>query len=162
MLLQAINVLVYFLPAIFADGTPPVFRKFPFVKKIYVPINDQLLGTHKTWGGCWVALTTGTIVGAMLIPASPYTLPAPLAGLLLGFGSSVGDIVGSYFKRVFGKKPGEYVLLDSFDWLVGAWIIRLVLTDINLFVIGVSLVLVPVVILVNYICFKFTSIKDNL
>lgn len=161
-LLEFGEILMFFTPAIFADGTPPVFRNLPFAKKIYVPINTQLLGAHKTWGGSFVFLITGTIVGSLLMPVSPYSISAPLAGFLLGLGSLIGDIIGSFTKRILNYKEGKYIWFDSIDWLFGAWIMSFIFSNLSVIAILTSSVLAIVVFLVDELCVKYTFFKRSL
>lgn len=161
-LLEFGEILMFFTPAIFADGTPPVFRNLPFVKRTYVPINAQLLGTHKTWGGSFVFLITGTVVGSFLMPVSPYSISAPLAGFLLGLGSLIGDITGSFTKRLLDRREGKYIWFDSIDWLCGAWIMSSVFSSLSVVDVLVSSILIVVVFLVDELCVKYTSFKRSL
>lgn len=163
MILQKLGMaVVLFLPALSANGAPPLFKKLPYLKKLYVPINVRLFGKNKTWGGVLAALIMGALTGTCLIPLSLYSVAAPIAGLLLGLGSSLGDLLGSFAKRRIDYSEGEYIWLDSADWLVGAWIVLSFLEGIGLFLIGVSLILPLIVFIVDYISWKCTPFKESL
>lgn len=60
----------------------------------------------------------GLLHGLALID---YAHAGPWAGLLLGFGTLVGDAVKSFFKRQIGIAPGDsWIGPDQLDFMVGA------------------------------------------
>lgn len=160
------KIIIFFLPAFAANGAPPVFKDFPCLRKLYVTINVPLLGEHKTWGGVMVSSATGTIIGSLflLTPFSPYSVFAPVAGFLLGLGSSFGDLAGSFIKRRIDYSPGEYIWFDSLDWLLGAWMIFFLVEGLaSISLIGVSLIIFGSMTFgIDWFFYNYTSLKEGL
>lgn len=103
----------YFLPAIIANASPPIFSRLKFIQPIFIPISVRLFGKHKTWGGLICGINLASITS--LLQNRGYEI-----GLILGIGALSGDLIKSYFKRRYGIKEGHYIPFDTIDWIIGA------------------------------------------
>ena len=71
---------------------------------------ENILALHIQWG----------IVPAVFSPETPWK-DAMVTPLLLGVGVCVGDLAGSFLKRLLRYKPGEDLWgVDQADWFLGA------------------------------------------
>ena len=86
---------------IFANSVPPV-AKYAFGKRYSLPINENLLGSHKTWRGVILSIFY-TSFAAFILGFSVIT------GILIAAGAMLGDIFSSYTKRRLRYKPGADV-----------------------------------------------------
>ncbi len=101
----------FFLPAVVANTIPILVSKINFLdypvdfnKKIK---DRRLFGDHKTWRGIFL----GTLSAIIL---SLIQRKGPWLGIVLGGGSLIGDLLGSFIKRRCSLKPGEHnLLLDT-------------------------------------------------
>ncbi len=123
ILLQA---LYFMLPAYVANMAP-VFAQRILGSWGSAPINERLLGSHKTYRGFIAGIcaaivtiylqrywTTYALVPYERINIVPY-------GFLLGFGALFGDAVKSLAKRRRGIAPGvRWMPWDQLDFIIGA------------------------------------------
>jgi CDP-2,3-bis-(O-geranylgeranyl)-sn-glycerol synthase len=103
---------------------PPLLRFWPCWNP---PIDERLLGSHKTVGG----FIAGVAAAVMATGLQAHLMPASLAlvdyrrwvpvGLALGLGAMTGDCVKSAIKRWRRKPPGSsWMPFDQLDFIVGA------------------------------------------
>lgn len=123
----------FFLPAGFANMTPPIANKIPLLNRWNTPMDfgksyrgKRIFGDNKRWRG----LVFGTIF-AGLIAGLEYSYLASfgaghlipkfaLVGALMGLGALVGDAIESFFKRQVGIKSGSsWFPFDQIDYIVG-------------------------------------------
>lgn len=141
---EALYALWFFVPAGFANATPIVVAKWPWLRDWNTPIDcgltlhgKRLLGDNKTWRG----LVTATIVGTLLfalqqwlaphlggfsiyLETSGYTRLPLVLGALLGAGALIGDAAESFFKRRRGIGAGtSWFPFDQLDYIIGACVI---------------------------------------
>ncbi|MFC1801695.1 CDP-archaeol synthase [Nanoarchaeota archaeon] len=128
--------LYYFLPAYFANMAPVILKKINFLK---YPVDfnkkigqKRIFGSHKTWGGLFLAIILGTLVFYLqkLVFTIPffqnyslidYSQSSILLGLLLSSGAIIGDLVKSFFKRRISINPGKpWIPFDQIDYVLGA------------------------------------------
>lgn len=77
------------------------------------PDGRRVLGDGKSFEGLTVGVASGFLVGLIV--------EKPLLGFLLGLGSMIGDIAGSFIKRRLGMEPGSLLpLVDQLSFLIGA------------------------------------------
>ncbi len=86
---------------IIANSVPPAAKSL-FGKRYSLPINEKLLGGHKTWRGVILSIFY-TSFAAFILGFSV------IAGILIAAGAMLGDIFSSYTKRRLGYKPGADV-----------------------------------------------------
>lgn len=134
-----ISSLYFFLPAYFANMTPPIAKKMGIFKFLDKPVdfNKKLkgrpvLGSHKTWRG--VAL--GMAVGISIVYFQSWLYKFPtiqgisflnyekenvlLLGLLLSGGTVFGDICFAFLKRRLKLKPGsKFLPFDQTNYVIG-------------------------------------------
>jgi CDP-2,3-bis-(O-geranylgeranyl)-sn-glycerol synthase len=123
ILSRILQCLYLMLPAYFANMTPPFVR---FWKGWNRPINQRLLGTHKTivgfLAGIVVAVATTYVQsrinwnGSLVAYSHWFFL-----GLAFGFGAMGGDSIKSLLKRRRAIAPGSsWIPMDQLDFVVGA------------------------------------------
>lgn len=135
MVLQTLALAFwFFLPAYVANpsavlvgGGPPM----DFGRRLGP---HRILGDGKTWrgflGGGLLALAVGLIQSAAVLPfpATPFAYGSfpVLVGLpaALGFGALLGDVLGSFVKRRWGRARGHRTpVLDQYDFVLGAFLV---------------------------------------
>ena len=113
-----IQLLLFILPAYFANAAPVVFgggAPVDFGKKL--SDKQRLLGPGKTWRGLFSGVAVGSLVGLLEAIALGAPLLA-LQGLLLSIGTMLGDLLGSFIKRRQKQPPGHpSVFLDQLLFL---------------------------------------------
>ncbi len=140
MLLIVAQALFFFLPAYMANMFPVVFGKVKKLEHFKKPIDHgkkfgkkSLFGEHKTYFGFLIgvsgALLTGLLQSAIysyfpdsrMLFLEPYPLSFALQlGFLLGFGSLLGDLIKSFFKRRLGIASGApFFPFDQLDFVAG-------------------------------------------
>ena len=150
-MLELTGQLLYFgsplLLAALLHGFCIKYDWFSFLKK---PLDlgiefrgKRIFGNHKTWRGLLmnvVGCCLGTAVQAGFqkggfIPDQvlwvDYTREGWLVGLLLGLGTTLGELPNSFLKRQKGIEPGKkgkglwgivFFVFDQIDFLIGIWI----------------------------------------
>ncbi|MGC9071598.1 MAG: CDP-2,3-bis-(O-geranylgeranyl)-sn-glycerol synthase [Acidilobus sp.] len=115
-----VELIVYILPAMIANGAPVIMNGPPpidFGRRLRD--GRRLFGDGKTWGGLLGGLTAGTLtgaveaafVGAQVIPYSA----------LSSIGALTGDLFGSFIKRRLGLERGAQApLLDQLGFYIFA------------------------------------------
>ncbi len=146
------------LPAYFANMAPVIFKKIDILDK---PINEKLLGSHKTWRGLFFGVLAGIVIAYIQFILQRYDLFSDLVffdysnwlalGFLLGFGALFGDIVKSFFKRRVGIKPGKrFIPWDQLDYSIGSLLLVWIFYTL-------TWKIVITVILVNFILHIFVN-----
>ena len=127
LLFTVIYLVAFILPAYFANSTPVVLGGgLPLDLKAKLGDFKRLFGDGKTIRGFASGVLAGTLIGeleALALPATKYSLYSSpqiyiLAGFLLGLGTMIGDLAGSFLKRRFGMKRGHpSFILDQLFFL---------------------------------------------
>ena len=145
--------MYFYLPAYFANMTPPVIAKLGLVKFLDKPMDFgasykgiRILGDNKTWRG----LVSGTIVGMVvfLVQAELFSIPyfqrislldynsgekKLLVGFFLAFGALFGDALFSFFKRRIGLASGrKWIPFDQIDHVIGAFLLTSLVLPLDL------------------------------
>jgi CDP-2,3-bis-(O-geranylgeranyl)-sn-glycerol synthase len=107
----------------------------------------RILGDGKTWRGLLAGTFLGMTAGFGLVVAAKYLNTSEYAFLgvtdfegfpmmililfSLCFGALLGDIIESFFKRRIGKDRGQdWIPFDQLDFLVGALLVSLVISEL--------------------------------
>jgi CDP-2,3-bis-(O-geranylgeranyl)-sn-glycerol synthase len=120
-----------------------------------------LLGPGKTWEGTLFGLFVGILIASIEMLAFPY-LPfdqspvtltivpmSPLLGLLLGLGTVIGDMAGSFIKRRVGLPRGSIApLLDQEDFLLCSLLFASFFVAIKIDWVIILVIITPVIHLV--------------
>lgn len=122
--LQFPLLLLLLVPAFLANMAPPLLR---FWAGWNPPIDDRLLGAHKTLGGFIAGVATAVVAAGLQARWMPGSLALvdygnwfPI-GLALGLGAMSGDCVKSAIKRWRRKPPGSrWMPFDQLDFIIGA------------------------------------------
>ncbi len=134
-----ILTLWFFLPAGFANATPVLANKIPFINKWDTPMDfgkeyrtKRILGKNKTWRGFCFGVLVAILIYLLQrylyvnnevirsIISIDYSTTSLWLGFLLGAGALLGDAVESFFKRQLGISSGEaWFPFDQIDYIVG-------------------------------------------
>jgi CDP-2,3-bis-(O-geranylgeranyl)-sn-glycerol synthase len=147
MIHAVLLALWFLLPAACANVAPILAAAMPGLKHWNTPIDGghrfrgkAIFGEHKTWRGILSGMIVATIVlwlEQLLVTHTawaktiagdvPYAhLPTLVLGPLFGIGALGGDAIKSFFKRQFGKKPGDsWLPFDQLDYIIGSVLVSL-------------------------------------
>lgn len=170
---QLLFALIFFLPAGFANTTPVLVKRLPFLKNWNTPIdlglkinNHRILGDNKTWRGVIFGGLVGGLVGWVLYKYISHSGIQEVShfwvGAFLGYGALFGDAVESFVKRQLKIKSGEsWFPFDQIDFVLGAFLfsipfVRLALLDYVL----VIVVYLLLHVVVSYLGYKL-KFKDK-
>jgi CDP-2,3-bis-(O-geranylgeranyl)-sn-glycerol synthase len=146
--------IVYILPAYTSNAVPVIFgggKPLDFGKVF--KDGRPVLGAHKTFRGFFTGLMLGTLVG--FGESVIFKNFNPILGFTLSLGAVIGDVVGAFFKRRLGLKPGALLpVVDQVDFVVGAILFSLPVTTPQLNGILMIFVLtIPIHLLTNLFAF---------
>ena len=128
-----IRSVLYILPSYFANSVPVVIGGgLPLDGKKKMRDGYRIFGDGKTVRGFFAGIFAGLLVGAIegiLLAGSGWDIyngassTYVLAGFLLGAGTMVGDLAGSFIKRRSGVAQGKpSVLMDQLMFLLFAFL----------------------------------------
>ncbi len=152
-----VQCLYFFLPAYFANMTPPVLRFLGIAEFLNKPVDggrkfrgNDIFGDHKTWRG----LILGTLVGFLIyvvqkllyvadffqaISILDYSKEPLWLGILIPLGALCGDLLFSFIKRRINLEPGEsWIIWDQINYVIGVGFVFFLigkLADIRIWVI---------------------------
>lgn len=134
------SCLYFFLPAYFANMTPPLMRRanlfnfldkeVDFGKKFF---GQPIFGRHKSWRGVILGIAIGFLVA--IIQGYLYQFSAVknisfldyhqnnifLFGFLISSGAIFGDLLFAFIKRRLKMEPGtKFVPFDQTNYVIGA------------------------------------------
>lgn len=121
MLENPLQLLLFVLPAYFANSTPVLFGGgAPVDLGRNAWDGRRIFGDGKTWKGLLAGMVCGSLVGiaeALLLNDSRYYL----LGFLLSLGAMAGDLFGSFLKRRMGLERGHPLfVVDQLPFLLFA------------------------------------------
>lgn len=133
MMSTVFQAFLFFLPAGIANMSPVLANKIPLLNSWNTPIDfgrsykgRRLLGDNKRWRGLVIGSLLASATAVLLWLTFPHTLPftsishATIAGLALGVGALLGDVVESFFKRQKNFTPGQsWFPFDQLDYIIG-------------------------------------------
>ncbi|PJE57922.1 MAG: hypothetical protein COU81_03490 [Candidatus Portnoybacteria bacterium CG10_big_fil_rev_8_21_14_0_10_36_7] len=145
------------LPAYAANGLIPLARGKHPVDGGRKLRGKPIFGPGKTWEGLIMACVVGMVIAFIQMSAFPY-LPwemsevplniVPMSiqlGFLLGLGTVLGDMAGSFIKRRLNLKRGQAApILDQDDFLVVAFLFASLLVVIQWQWVVLMLILTPI------------------
>ncbi len=123
-----LKVIMVYLPAMVANATPLICRRYffrnphpvDFGKSFYD--GKRLFGDNKSIEG----LVSGVVAGVLIGLAYGSYMRSQLYewtvyGFLSGAGAMSGDLLNSFIKRRLGMRPGQsFIPLDQISFVVGA------------------------------------------
>jgi len=140
ILTYILSCLYFFLPAYFANMTPPLMRRanlfnfldreIDFGKKF---LGQPIFGKHKSWRGAILGILVGFLVA--LVQGCLYQFPAVqkislldyeqinifLFGFLISAGAIFGDLLFAFIKRRLKIEPGaRFIPFDQTNYVIGA------------------------------------------
>ena len=135
--MNILALLYFMLPSYIANMTPVITKGI--LKKLAYPLDfgirlkgKPLLGKNKTWRGLVLGVAAGTLMFLLQKwlyqfeffqqnSIINYSSAAIWIGVLLAFGTLVGDMAESFLKRRAGVKPGNpWIPFDQIDYTIGA------------------------------------------
>ncbi len=116
-----LDLLILIFPSYVANASPVILGNS-------LPIDDilgfKLFGKNKTLRGLLAGISSGILTSYLL---SFFTSIHPVVymqvGILLSIGAMMGDLLGSFIKRVLNIKEGQPFLLDPILFIVVALIL---------------------------------------
>jgi CDP-2,3-bis-(O-geranylgeranyl)-sn-glycerol synthase len=123
-----IELILFIMPAYFANAVPVLLGGGPpldFGKNFYD--NERILGNGKTIRGFVAGVAAGVVVACLLaftvhIEFFENQKTQLFGGIMLSFGTMVGDSLGSFIKRRMHVKEGKQFFLDTILFLIVALI----------------------------------------
>ena len=107
-MLHIIQVILFILPSYFANSLPVIFGGGLPIDMNYKFIDGKrILGEGKTWQGFFTGVGIAWLIGclyAFILPGTEIdfyqnNLDYVLLGIISGFGTMIGDSLGSFIKR---------------------------------------------------------------
>ncbi|MCU0652826.1 MAG: CDP-archaeol synthase [Candidatus Pacebacteria bacterium] len=137
-----ISCFYFFLPAYFANMTPPLVRNAKIFDFLAVPVDfgktfggKRIFGDHKTWRGVVCALIVGTGVALLQWWLYRFSWAIELSlvdyksvnlwvfALLLSGGAVAGDLAAAFIKRRLNLVPGaSFMPWDQTNYVIGGFI----------------------------------------
>ena len=174
MILEIIKAVYFFLPAYFANMSPPLVFNIPFIKKINYPLDfkktlfsNRILGNNKTIIGSISGILASLIIFQVQkylfnfnffqnISILNYSQLNLLFPLLLGFGAIFGDLLKSFIKRRLNIKPGaSFPIVNQLDFVIFALLLSSLVYIPSIKTTIILIILTPFLcILINFIAFK--------
>lgn len=140
ILTYILSCLYFFLPAYFANMTPPLMRRANLFNFLDIPVDFEkkflgqpIFGKHKSWRGVILGILVGFLVA--LVQGCLYQFPAVqkislldyeqinifLFGFLISSGAVFGDLFFAFIKRRLKMKPGaRFLPWDQTNYVIGA------------------------------------------
>lgn len=142
-----VEALWLVIPAYAANGLTPLIglsKNLHTIDGGRMLGKSRLLGEGKTWEGLAFGVAVAAAIALVEMLAWPY-LPwelsdiplmivpmSPLLGLALGMGAMLGDAAGSFVKRRLNVQRGSPVpLLDQLDFLLGAFLLAVLVVPVK-------------------------------
>lgn len=134
-----ISCLYFFLPAYFANMTPPLAKKIGILNFLAKPIDfnkkffgKPILGSHKTWRGAILAFFVGFFTALFQKFLYKFLLIQKISLLdyskinifffafLISFGAIFGDLFFAFIKRRLNLPPGTpFLPFDQTNYIIG-------------------------------------------
>lgn len=144
--------IYFFLPAYFANMSPPLAANIKFLKKFDQPIdqgkkinNLPILGSHKTWRGVGAELITGTLTVYIQSYLYNFSFFREISlidyqsknilffGLLISSGAILGDLCSASIKRRLDLQPGaKFIPWDQINYVIGNAVLLSFFPEFNL------------------------------
>lgn len=139
-LIYIISCLYFFLPAYFANMTPPLAKKAKILNFLAKPIDfnkkffgKPILGSHKTFRGAILAFLVGFSTAIFQRFLYRFYLIQRISILdyskinifffafLISFGAVFGDLIFAFIKRRLNLPPGApFLPFDQTNYVIGA------------------------------------------
>jgi CDP-2,3-bis-(O-geranylgeranyl)-sn-glycerol synthase len=137
-----ISLIYFFLPAYFANMTPPIAKRLGILEFLAKPIDfdkkflgKPIFGSHKTWRGAILALFVGFSIALIqrflfnfeffkkLSIVDYSKINIFLFAFLISFGEVFGDLIFAFIKRRIGLKPGApFLPFDQTNYVFGCFL----------------------------------------
>jgi CDP-2,3-bis-(O-geranylgeranyl)-sn-glycerol synthase len=141
MIQNIVSLLYFFLPAYFANMTPPFLKKLNLFSFLARPIDGNktfkgkpILGSHKTWRGAIFSFLVVFFVCffQFLLFSFPFFQKISLVdysrfflkiSFLMGLGTISGDLFFAFLKRRLNLPPGApFLPFDQTNYVIGNFI----------------------------------------
>lgn len=134
-----ISCLYFFLPAYFANMTPPLAKRAGILKSLAKPIDldkkflgKPILGSHKTFRGAILSFLVGFLTALFQRFLFQFPLIQKISILdyskiniflfsfLISFGAIFGDLLFAFIKRRINLTPGApFLPFDQTNYVIG-------------------------------------------
>ncbi len=171
MLPIILKVFTFTLPAYVANSIAIDVSAVPILKNFNTPIDfgrswrgKRIFGDGKTWRGLLCGAFAGGITGYILVSNLMIDthMISPLYGFFMGFGALMGDLIASFIKRRMGFERGHpLVLLDTLDFVFGAYLAAWILIPINVKYLAIACVITPPMHIIANIIAYLLKLKKN-
>lgn len=135
-----LSSLYFFLPAYFANMTPPLAKKANIFNFLAKPIDGNrkfrgkpLFGAHKTWRGAILAIIVGILTSLLQKLLYRYSFFKKISfldysqiniflfGFLISCGEVFGDLFFAFIKRRLNLPPGApFIPFDQTNYVLGS------------------------------------------
>lgn len=135
-----LSCLYFFLPAYFANMTPPLIKKaklFSFLnrevdfgKKF---LGQPIFGKHKSWRGVILGILVGMVTALLQLRLYQFSAVQKISlfdyqkinillfGFLISAGAVFGDLLFAFIKRRLKMEPGvRFIPFDQTNYVIGA------------------------------------------
>ena len=158
-----VEALKFIFPAYCANATPVLAgggTRMDFGKNFFD--GKRVFGNNKTFRGFFFGWGVGIGVGLVEGLVFGFQSYSVLFSLLIPLGALLGDLVGAFFKRRLGIKPGGLLpIVDQVDFVVGAIVFSIPLTMISWqLALTVLLITPPIHLFTNFLAYKM-KLKRN-
>ena len=144
------------LPAGIANTAPVLAAKYNWFPSLNQPLNERLLGSHKTWRGVFFGVIYGLIAGIILGHGA-------LFGAALGLAALIGDAVKSFFKRRLHIAPGKsFPVFDQIDFVIGALLVSILFFPVKISHVVIAIVMFGLLSCLTSLVGKQLKIKKSL
>jgi len=140
ILTYILSCLYFFLPAYFANMTPPLIRKAGIFNFLDKPVDfgkkffgQPIFGKNKCWRGVIFGIALGMLVvfgqrwlyqfsAARTLSFLDYqTINVLVFGFLISAGAVFGDLLFAFFKRRLKMPPGaRFIPWDQTNYVIGS------------------------------------------
>lgn len=119
-----ISLILFILPAYVANAVPVILGGGQYLD-LGAKFRDgeRVFGNGKTIRGFIAGVAAGTVAGGIIAIYAPSQFYANtqmqfIGGVLLSFGTMLGDAIGSFIKRRMKVQPGKQFALDQLSFLI--------------------------------------------
>jgi len=149
-----LSCLYFFLPAYFANMTPPLIRKAGLFNFLDKPVDfgrkfkgEAILGKNKSWRGVIFGSIIGILVAGLQLWLYQFSFIKEISffdyseinilafGFLISAGAVFGDLLSAFIKRRLKMEPGQrFIPFDQTNYVIGAALFLTPFLKINILI----------------------------
>jgi CDP-2,3-bis-(O-geranylgeranyl)-sn-glycerol synthase len=147
-----LSVFYFFLPAYFANMTPPIFMKLDKLKSLAKPVDfgkefmgKPIFGSHKTWRGIITGIMVGTLLALLQGFLYQFSFFQSISffdyqkinilyfGFLMALSTMIGDLTFAFIKRRLNLKPGaKFIPFDQTNYVLANAVLLTLFSGIDI------------------------------